>query len=180
MINKKGFVLWFTGFSGAGKSTMADAIYENLKKDEYEVERLDGDIVRKYLTKDLGFSREDRAENIKRVAYVCSLLSKHKIGVVASFISPYKIERDMVRKMCDNFIEIHVNTPIEICEKRDTKGLYAKARRGEIKNFTGISDPYEKPENPEITILCNGENKNDEISKNIKEVIEYMKIKKII
>ena len=167
----KGFVLWFTGFSGAGKSTIADAVYEKLNSDGYNVERLDGDIVRENLTKDLGFTKEDRAENIKRVAFVVSLLAKHSIVVVASFISPYKKERDLVRSMCKNFIEVYISTPLKICEKRDPKGLYAKARRGEIKDFTGISDPYEVPKNPEIKIYGD---KKKEIRKNVDTIIRYL------
>jgi len=124
-----GFVLWFTGLSGAGKSTLANAVYKKLKKDGYKVERLDGDTVRENLTKDLGFSKKDRENNIKRVAFVSSLLSKHGVGVVASFISPYKKERDYVRKVVTNFCEIYISTPLNVCEKRDTKGLYKKARK---------------------------------------------------
>jgi len=173
MKNKKGFVLWFTGLSGAGKTTLAGAVYEKLKSNGVEVERLDGDIVRKNLTKDLGFSREDRAENIKRVAFVCSLLSKHGVGVVASFISPYKSEREIVRKKSTNFIEVHVDTPLNICEGRDPKGLYAKARKGEIKNFTGINDPYEKPENPEIEVCGDKEEKIEEIVDDILDFLSH-------
>lgn len=154
MKEHKGFVLWFTGLSGAGKSTIADAVYEKLNSEGYRVERLDGDIVRENLTKDLGFSKEDRNENIRRVAFVSHLLSKHGVGVIASFISPYRNERQMVRDMCNNFIEVYISTPLEICEERDCKGLYAKARKGEIENFTGISDPYEAPEKPEIEVCC--------------------------
>lgn len=169
---QKGFVLWFTGLSGAGKSTIADAVYEKLNNDGLRVERLDGDIVRKHLTKDLGFSKKDRVENIERVAYICSLLSKHGVNVVASFISPYKKERDLVRSMCENFIEVYVSTPLEICEKRDPKGLYMRARKGEIENFTGISDPYEIPEKPEIEICCDSKEK---INDNLKNITEYIK-----
>jgi len=169
--NRKGFVLWFTGLSGAGKSTLADGVYEKLKKSGRRVERLDGDTVRKNLARDLGFSREDRAKNIERVAYVCQLLSRHDVGVVASFISPYKSERDLVQKMCGNFIEVHVNTPLEVCEKRDKKGLYARARKGEIKNFTGISDPYEIPENPHLR-LCGDE--EEKIGELVDEITGYL------
>ncbi len=171
-MKQKGFVLWITGLPCAGKTTLADAVYEKLKTAGYKVERLDGDTVRKELTKDLDFSREGRRKNIERVAYVCSLLTKHNVGVVASFISPYKKERDLARSMCKNFIEVYVNTPLKICERRDHKGLYAKARKGKIKNFTGISDPYEKPKNAEIVICCD---KKSKISENTNRVVKFTK-----
>lgn len=150
--NKKGYVLWFTGLSQSGKSTVADAVYDYLNKKKYKTERLDGDIVRESLTRDLGFSKEDRDENIRRTSFVAQLLSRNGVGVIASFISPYKRHRDDLRIKVENFVEIFVDTPLEVCEKRDKKGLYKKAREGKIENFTGISDPYEKPENPEIVI----------------------------
>lgn len=168
---QQGFVLWMTGLSGAGKSTLADAIYEKMAKDGYRVERLDGDVVRQHLTKDLGFSKKDRQENIRRVAYVASLLSKHEVGVIASFISPYKKERTHVRKVATNFCEVYISTPLEVCEKRDPKGLYKKVRKGLIKNFTGISDPYEKPQKPEIEICCM---KDDDIPKEVEKVVKYL------
>ncbi len=149
---QKGFVLWFTGLSQSGKSTIADRVYVILKEKDFKVERLDGDIVRESLTKDLGFTKKDRDENIRRITFVSKLLSRNNIGVIASFISPYKQERKNLRIGTENFIEVFVNTPLEVCEKRDQKGIYAKARKGEIKNFTGISDPYEKPKKPEIEL----------------------------
>ncbi len=149
---QKGFVLWFTGLSQSGKTTTANRVYEELKDRGLRVERLDGDIIRHYLSKDLGFSKKDRDENITRIRYVSKLLSENSLGVVASFISPYKSERAKLREDTENFIEVFCNCPLEIAEKRDTKGLYQKARKGEIKNFTGISDPYEAPENPEIEL----------------------------
>ncbi|MBD3362762.1 sulfate adenylyltransferase [Candidatus Dojkabacteria bacterium] len=149
---QKGFVLWLTGLSQSGKSTLADKVFEKLLERNIRVERLDGDIVRESLTKDLGFTKEDRDENIRRVGFVAKMLARNNIGVIASFISPYKKQRDELRMKIHNFIEVYVNTPIKICEKRDKKGLYAKARKGEIKNFTGISAPYEEPQDPEIEI----------------------------
>jgi adenylyl-sulfate kinase len=170
---QQGFVLWFTGLSGAGKSTLADEVYKRLIKKGYKrTQRLDGDLVRKNLTKDLGFSKKDRAENIKRVAFVSALLSGHGIGVIASFISPYQRERDLVRRKAKNFIEVYVSTPLEVCEKRDIKGLYKKARAGEIENFTGISDPYEAPKNPELEVCGDKESK---IGILVDKVIAYLK-----
>lgn len=150
--NQKGFVLWFTGLSAAGKSTIADEVFKILKNKSIKIERLDGDVVRENLTKGLGFSKEDRDENIKRIGFVADLLSHNGVGVVASFITPYKEQREKLKANVHNFIEVFVNTSIEICEKRDPKGLYKKARKGEIKMFTGISDPYEEPENADIVL----------------------------
>lgn len=174
--NQKGFVLWITGLSQAGKTTIGDGVYKILKENNIKVERLDGDIVRKYLSKDLGFSKEDREENIRRVGFVVKLLSRNGIGVIASFISPYRSIRKKLREEVPNFIEVYANAPLEVCEKRDTKGLYKKARLGEIKNFTGISDPYEPPENPEIEL------KTDTFTPEecIEKVIEYLKENKYI
>ncbi|MFO7807246.1 MAG: adenylyl-sulfate kinase [Candidatus Moraniibacteriota bacterium] len=151
--NLKGFVLWFTGLSGAGKSTIADEVYKKLKKNGNKIERLDGDVVRESLTKGLTFSREDRDENIRRIGFVANLLSRNGVGVIASFISPYKHQRDELKNNVKGFIEVFVNTPLEVCENRDVKGLYKKARSGEIKNFTGISDPYDAPQSPSIEIF---------------------------
>ena len=147
-----GFVLWFTGLSAAGKTTIADKVCEILSERSIGVERLDGDLVRENLTKDLGFSRQDRDENIRRIGFVANLLSRNNVAVIASFISPYEAQRQELRDKINNFIEVFVDTPLEVCEARDPKGLYKKARSGEIKNFTGISDPYERPESPEICL----------------------------
>lgn len=143
---EKGFVLWFTGLSSSGKTSVADSIFNILKKNKINTERLDGDIVRQTLTKGLGFSKKDRDENIRRVGFVANLLSKNNIAVIASFISPYKKQRQELRKKVHNYIEVFVNTPLSVSENRDKKGLYKKARDGIIKQFTGISDPYETPE----------------------------------
>lgn len=151
-MEQKGFTLWMTGLSGAGKTTIAKILEGELHNRGIKFERLDGDVVRESLTKDLGFSKEDRDKNIERVTFVAKLLSRNNVGVVASFISPYRAIRDMVRRETTNFIEVYVHAPLEICEQRDVKGMYKKARAGEIPNFTGISDPYEEPLNPEITV----------------------------
>ena len=148
----KGFVLWFTGLSGSGKTTLAKLIDKELKARGVRVERLDGDVVRQSLTADLGFSKEDRDKNIQRVTFVAKLLSRNGVGVLASFISPYRATRDWVRSEVTNFIEVFVDCSLEECIRRDVKGLYAKALAGEIPEFTGVSDPYEPPVNPDITV----------------------------
>lgn len=150
----KGFVLWFTGLSGAGKTTIADIVEARLQARGSKIEVLDGDVVRTNLSKGLGFSREDRDTNIARIAFVADLLARNDVPVITAAISPYRETRDAARELIgsDKFIEIHVATPLEECEARDVKGLYAKARSGEIKEFTGISDPYEEPLSPEITL----------------------------
>ena len=144
-------VLWFTGLSGSGKSTISEDVYSKLENKGFKVEHLDGDSIRDIFPK-TGFSKEERNRHIKRVGFLASKLEKNGVLVIASFISPYQETRDFVRNLCGNFIEVHVSTPLETCEKRDVKGLYAKARKGEITQFTGIDDPYEVPENPEIII----------------------------
>ncbi len=152
MIEHPGFVLWMTGLSGAGKTTLALAIEKELRARGVRLERLDGDTVREGLTRDLGFSKEDRDKNIERVSFVAKLLSRNNVAVIASFISPYAAMREYVRNETTNFLEVFVDAPLEECERRDVKGWYAKARAGQVKNFTGIDDPYEAPENPEIHI----------------------------
>lgn len=166
----KGFVLWMTGLSQSGKSTIADDVYNQLKDKGCRVERLDGDIVRESLTKDLGFSKEDRDENIRRVTFLAKLLSRNGVGVIASFISPYERQREEVKRKVENYIEVYVNTPLEVCEKRDKKGLYKMAREGKIKNFTGINDPYDEPKNPDIEIRT----EENDLEKCIRIVINYL------
>ncbi|MCD6575176.1 adenylyl-sulfate kinase, partial [Candidatus Aerophobetes bacterium] len=168
---QKGFVLWFTGLSQAGKTTVANRVYDILKKKGVKLERLDGDIVRKSISADLGFTKEDRNENIRRVMRVAKLLSQNGTGIICSFISPYKKIRDEIRKEVNNFIEVFCNCPLEVCEKRDTKGLYKKARKGEIQHFTGISDPYEPPDNPEVELKTDRET----IEESTTKVIDYLK-----
>lgn len=147
-----GFTLWFTGLSGAGKSTISEIVERQLRERGQRVERLDGDIVRTHLSKGLGFSKEDRDENIRRIGFVCQLLSRNGIAAIAAAISPYREIRDEVRGKIDNFVEVYVECPLETLVERDVKGLYKKALAGEIKNFTGVSDPYEPPTNPEIVV----------------------------
>jgi adenylylsulfate kinase len=149
-----GATIWFTGLSGAGKTTIADVVKLELERRGQPVEVLDGDVVRTHLSKGLGFSKEDRDENIRRIGFVCNLLSKHGVFAIAAAISPYRAIRDEVRAAANGkFLEVYVATPIEECARRDVKGLYEKAFKGEIPNFTGVSDPYEPPLAPEVTIL---------------------------
>ena len=146
----KGFTLWFTGLVCSGKSVLADALADDLKKRGMKVERLDGDIMRKSLTRDLGFSDEDRRRNIERVTFVAKLLTRNGVAVLASFISPFNYIREYSRKEIGTYILVYVKCPIEICEQRDVKGMYAKARAGEIKQFTGIDSPFEEPDKADI------------------------------
>ena len=148
----KGFTLWFTGLACSGKSVLADAVAEDLKRRGMKVERLDGDIVRKSLTKDLGFTEEDRNKNIERVTFVAKLLTRNNVAVLASFISPYNKIRAYSRKEIGDYILVYVKCPLEVCEERDIKGMYAKARAGEIKDFTGIDHPFEEPDNTNIIV----------------------------
>ncbi len=153
MAAEKGFCLWFTGLSGSGKTTITNVLVKELRARNAKLEVLDGDIVRQNLSKGLGFSKEDRDTNIRRVAFVADLLSRNGVPVITAAISPYRELRDEARvKMDGRFIEAYVKASVEECERRDVKGLYAKARSGEIKEFTGVSDPYEPPENAELVI----------------------------
>ena len=148
-------IIWLTGLSGAGKSTVADLLEQKLNKQDKHTFLLDGDNLRHTLNQDLGFSDYDRNENIRRIGEVSKLMTDAGLIVITAFISPFESERNMVRKLLDvgEFIEIFIDTPLHIAEKRDVKGLYAKARAGELKNFTGIDSPYERPSKPELTIL---------------------------
>jgi len=177
----KSFVVWFTGLSGAGKTTLAVELEKKLRELGYEnVQRLDGDIVRQDLTRDLGFTREDRNENIRRVGFVTELLSKNGVITICSFISPYRDARKKVRERVTKhgipFIEVYVKCPLEVLIERDPKGLYAKALRGEIKNFTGIDDPYEEPENPEVIV----ETDKETVEESLEKILNYLKNENLI
>ena len=163
MIDQPGFCLWFTGLSGSGKSTITTHLVKELRKRGSKLEVLDGDIVRQNLSKGLGFSKEDRDTNIRRIAFVADLLSRNGVPVITAAISPYKEIRDEARQlMGDRFVEVYVEASVDTCAERDVKGLYAKAFSGEIKEFTGVSDPYEAPENPEF--VCHTESESPEES----------------
>lgn len=149
---RKGFTLWFTGLPSAGKSTLAHLVAQELQQRGRSVEVLDGDLVRQRLGKGLGFSKEDRDENIRRIGLVCRLLSRHGVAAIAAAISPYRAVRDEVRAAICDFVEVYVKASLETCIRRDCKGLYKKALAGDIENFTGVDDPYEPPFNAELTI----------------------------
>jgi sulfate adenylyltransferase len=170
--HKQGICIWFTGLSGAGKSTTAEALTVRIMEHGRQVTELDGDVVRTHLSKGLGFSKEDRDINIRRIGFVAAEIVRHNGLVMCAAVSPYIATRNDVRNMVgsENFIEVFVDTPLDVCESRDTKGMYAKARRGEIKDFTGIDDPYESPENPEITL----DTVNKTVDENVRAMVDYL------
>ncbi|MGA9380110.1 MAG: adenylyl-sulfate kinase [Phormidium sp.] len=164
-MKQRGVTVWFTGLSGAGKTTISKAVEQELRERGYLVEVLDGDIVRQNLTKGLGFSKEDRDENIRRIGFVAHLLTRNGVIVLVSAISPYQEIRQEVKAKISDFIEVFVNAPLEVCEQRDVKGLYKKARAGEIKHFTGIDDPYEAPREPDVECHTNLETEAESVAK---------------
>ncbi|MCL4162386.1 UNVERIFIED_CONTAM: hypothetical protein GTU68_029201 [Idotea baltica] len=178
LLGQKGCVLWFTGLSGSGKSTLAKATQKALFELKKYAVVLDGDNIRHGLNKNLSFSEDDRNENIRRVSEVCKLFTDHGAIIVTAFISPFRQDRINAKNVIgdDNFVEVHVATPLEVCIKRDVKGLYEKAIKGEIKNFTGISQPYEEPAAPKITINTDAES----LEKSVERVINYLKEEKFI
>ncbi|MEE9270761.1 MAG: adenylyl-sulfate kinase [Candidatus Krumholzibacteria bacterium] len=172
----KGFTLWFTGLPCSGKSTLARKVEEVLLERGVNVEVLDGDEVRENLSKGLTFSKEDRDINIRRIGYVCKLLARNGAVAIGAAISPYKAIRDEIRAQHDRFIEVYVKAPIDVLTERDVKGMYKKALAGEIKNFTGVSDPYEAPENPEILVETDKEDVDESLQKIIRtlELMNYV------
>ena len=169
-MSKEPCVIWFTGLSGAGKTTLAEKLAAYLKAKGEKCELLDGDTVRNIFPQ-TGFTKKERDEHVKRMGFLASMLERNGVTVLASFISPYRESRDFVRKMCRNFVEVYVSTSLEVCEKRDVKGLYKKARSGEIKSFTGIDDPYEAPLHPEITINTAEETVEESLEKLVKFLV---------
>jgi len=169
---KNGFTVWFTGLSGAGKTTISHLLEKKLKEWGRNVEILDGDVTRTNLCHELGFSKHDRDINIQRIAFVCKLLTRNGVAVISAAISPYRDARDQARKEIGNFVEVYVKCPLEVCAERDVKGLYKKALKGEIQDFTGVSDPYEEPLNPELVVETDKETVEESTKKIIKKLIE--------
>ncbi|MGH7802268.1 MAG: adenylyl-sulfate kinase [Thermodesulfobacteriota bacterium] len=168
----KGFTVWFTGLPSSGKSTLARMLEKVLNDLDFHVEVLDGDEMRLRLSKGLGFSKEDRDENIRRISYVAKIVTRCEAVAITCAISPYREIRDEARKEIGRFLEVYVKCPLEECIRRDVKGMYKKALSGEIKNFTGISDPYEEPRNPEIVVETNKETHEESLSKIVSGLIE--------
>jgi adenylylsulfate kinase len=169
-MERKGLVLWLTGLSAAGKTTLSKGLERELKRRACPVEVLDGDIVRTNLSKGLGYSREDRTTNMRRIGFVANLLSRNGVIAIVATISPYRDAREEMRQSIEDFIEVYVNAPIEVCESRDAKGLYAMARAGELLAFTGIDDPYEEPTNPDIVCYTDRETPEESIAKVLEEL----------
>ncbi len=175
-MEQQGFTLWFTGMSGAGKTTLAGAVESILRDRGLKVEVLDGDVVRTNLSKGLGFSKEDRDINIKRIGFVCKLLTRNGVAAIGSAISPYRAVRDYIREDIGRFVEVYCSCPLEVLIERDVKGLYKKALAGEIKSFTGVSDPYEEPLNAEVVVHTDTESLEESVGKILTklEVLGYV------
>lgn len=169
----KGFTVWFTGLSGAGKSTLSALLEQELHRRGRRVEVLDGDVVRTNLSKGLGFSREDRDTNIRRIAFVCHLLSRNGVAVISAAISPYRETRQEARALIGDFVEIYARCPIPELVRRDVKGLYAKALKGEIAHFTGISDPYEEPEHPDVVVDSGAES----VAQSLDRILKHLELR---
>ena len=169
MNKDKGLVIWLTGLPCSGKTTISKNLEKYFLRSKKKVQVLDGDILRKGINSDLGFSKKDRDENIRRVAYIAKILAENGINVIVAFVSPYEKMRSFARKVCPNFIEVYIECDIEECKKRDVKGMYKKALTGEIEDFTGVQDPYEIPKNPEILVNTKKEN----IKQGVDKIIEY-------
>ncbi|HWO94015.1 MAG TPA: adenylyl-sulfate kinase [Dehalococcoidia bacterium] len=169
---ERGFTVWFTGLSGAGKTTIAERVQAELRDRGHRVEVLDGDVVRTHLSKGLGFSKEDRDTNIRRIAFVAHLLTRNGVAVITAAISPYRDVRSEAREMIGDFVEVYVKCPIEVLAERDVKGLYKKALAGEIQNFTGVSDPYEEPHAPEVIVETDREAVEDSVAKVLRALEE--------
>jgi adenylyl-sulfate kinase len=164
-LESQGFTLWFTGLSGSGKTTASRLVEKELRARGIRVEILDGDVVRENLSKGLGFSKEDRDINIRRIGFVCELLTRNGVVAITAAISPYRVVREEIRARIGRFVEVYAECPIEVLAERDVKGLYRKALRGEIKNFTGVDDPYEPPQKPEVVIKSDRETVEESVAR---------------
>jgi adenylyl-sulfate kinase len=169
-----GFTIWFTGLSGSGKSTVTAILERSLRARGYRVEVLDGDVVRTHLTRGLGFTREDRDENIRRVGWVCEVLSRNDVIAIAAVISPYRAARDEVRARIGRFVEVYMDAPVDVLAARDPKGLYQRAMAGEIENFTGVSDPYEPPLHPEVVCHSDGRETPEQSARKVMAALEEL------
>jgi adenylyl-sulfate kinase len=176
---ERGFTVWFTGLSCSGKTTVSKAVAEELRKRGLKIEVLDGDVVRTNLSKGLGFSKEDRDTNIKRIGFVCKLLSRNGVVAIGAAISPYREIRDYNRQEIGDFIEVYCKCPLDVCIQRDVKGLYKKALAGEITNYTGVSDPYEEPLNPEVVLETDNETVEESVDKVIRKIEELRYIQPV-
>lgn len=172
MKKHQGYTIWFTGLPCCGKTTIANQVAVLLKKKGYLVEQLDGDIIRQNFSSDLSFSKKDRDENIKRATFLAKMLSRNNVVVLASFVSPYRKQRRKARKEIKNFVEIYVRCPVKVCMKRDVKGMYKKALEGKIQHFTGVDDPYEEPEHPELIVDTDIESVDESVRKVMKKIQE--------
>jgi adenylyl-sulfate kinase len=166
-----GFTIWFTGLSGSGKSTVTAILERELRGRGHRVEVLDGDVVRTHLTRGLGFTREDRDENIRRIGWVCELLSRNDVIAIAAVISPYRAVRDEVRARIGRFVEVYMEAPVDVLVARDPKGLYRRALAGEVENFTGVSDPYEPPLDPDVICHSDGRESPDESAQRVMRML---------
>lgn len=169
---QKGFTIWFTGLPCSGKTTISELVAEKIRNRGRNVEILDGDVVRTHLSRGLGFSKEDRDINIRRIGFVCQLLTRNGVATIAAVVSPYREVRDHNRREIGNFVEVYAKCPLEVCMERDVKGMYKKALTGEIKEFTGISDPYEEPLNPEVILETDQETSQESARKVIARLEE--------
>ncbi len=174
-----GLTVWFTGLSSAGKTTLSRAVRDRLLADGFRVELLDGDEVRRSLCRELGFSRADRDENVSRIAFVAELLVRHGVVVLVSAIAPYREAREKARARIHRFIEVFVNAPLEVCERRDVKGLYKRARAGELSNMTGVNDPYEAPLRPEVECRTDLEVLEQSVEKVLAEIYERLDVEEV-
>ena len=172
MKRHQGFTIWFTGLPCCGKTTIADQVALVLKKRAYLVEQLDGDIIRQNFSSDLNFSKKDRDENIKRATFLAKMLTRNNVVVLASFVSPYRKQRRRARKEIKRFVEVYVRCPLKICMKRDVKGMYRKALEGKIQHFTGVDDPYEEPEHPELIVDTDRESVDESVGKVLQKIEE--------